>query len=50
MPHKRSRNVKPHQEVEDIAINDPNTEDIYEAGLVTDFYPQRPKELENVCQ
>ena len=28
MPHKRSRNVKPHQEVEDIAINDPNTEDI----------------------
>ena len=48
MPHKRSRNVKPHQEVEDIAINDPNTEDIYEAGLVMDFYPQRPEELENV--
>ena len=40
MPHKRCRNVKPHQEVEDIAINDPNMEDIYEAGLVTDFYPQ----------
>ena len=42
MPHKRSRNVTPHQ-VEDKAINDPNTEDIYEAGLVTDFILRDPK-------
>ena len=46
MPHKRKRNLtKKLSEVEEIAANDPSTEE----GLVTHFYPNRAQEYEEYC-
>ena len=49
MPHKRSRKLKAHEELKTLAKDNPNSEDIYSAGLVTDFYPTRPNELKKLC-
>ena len=50
MPHKRKRNLtKKLSEVEEIAANDPSTEDFYGEGLVTHFYPNRAQEYEEYC-
>ena len=50
MPHKRERNLtKKLSEVEEIAANDPSTEDFYGEGLVTHFYPNRAQEYEEYC-
>ena len=50
MPHKRKRNLtKKLSEVEEIAANDPSTEDFYGEGLVTHCYPNRAQEYEEYC-
>ena len=49
MPHKRSRKLKAHEELKALAKDNPNSEDIYSAGLVTDFYPTRSDELKKLC-
>ena len=49
MPHKRNRRLKDHKLLKEIAKHDPNTEDIYEDSLLDTHYPQRPKDLEDVC-
>uniref|UniRef100_A0A1X7UXI1 ATP-dependent DNA helicase n=1 Tax=Amphimedon queenslandica TaxID=400682 RepID=A0A1X7UXI1_AMPQE len=50
MPHKRKRNLtKKLSEVEEIAANDPSTEEFYGEGLVTHFYPNRAQEHEEYC-
>uniref|UniRef100_A0A1X7USE9 Uncharacterized protein n=1 Tax=Amphimedon queenslandica TaxID=400682 RepID=A0A1X7USE9_AMPQE len=50
MPHKRKRNLtKKLSEVEEIAANDPSTEDFHGEGLVTHFYPNRAQEHEEYC-
>ena len=48
--HKRKRNLtKKLCEVEEIAANDPSTEDFYGEDLVTHFYPNRSQEYEEYC-
>ena len=49
MPHIRSRKLKAHEELKALPKDNPNSEDIYSAGLVTDFYPNRPDELKKLC-
>uniref|UniRef100_A0A1X7UP52 Uncharacterized protein n=1 Tax=Amphimedon queenslandica TaxID=400682 RepID=A0A1X7UP52_AMPQE len=50
MPHKRKQNLsKKLSDVEELAANDPSTEDFYGEGLVTHFYPNRPQEYEEYC-
>ena len=48
MPHKRSRRLKDHRKLQEIAKQDPNNKDIFEDNLIDTFYPQRPSELEDV--
>ena len=48
-PHKRRRRLRDYKVIKDMAENDPCTKDIYEPGLLDTFYPERPKELEDVC-
>ena len=49
MPHKRSCRLKDHRLLQEIARNNPDTEDIFEDNLIDTFYPQRPQSLEDVC-
>ena len=49
MPHKRSRRLKDHKQLKQIAEHNPDNEDIFEDNLVDNFYPQRPQELEGIC-
>ena len=49
MPHKRSRRLKDHKQLKEIAEHNPDNEDIFEDNLIDNFYPQRPQELEDVC-
>ena len=49
MPHKRSRRLKDHRKLKDMATLDPDNKDIFEDNLIDTFYPQRPSELEDVC-
>ncbi len=49
MPHKRSRRLKDHKVLQEIANGDPDTEDIFEDNLIDNFYPQRPQALKDVC-
>ena len=49
MPHKRSRRLKDHKQLQEIAKHSPDTENIFEDNLVDTYYPQRPQEQEDVC-
>ena len=49
MPHKRKRMLKNHSELKAMAAKNPNAKDIYAPSLIDNFYPTRPRELENVC-
>ena len=49
MPHKRKRMLKNRSELKAMAAQYPNAEDIYAPSLIDNFYPTRPRELENVC-
>ena len=49
MSHKRSRRLKDHTKLKEIAKQDPNNKNIFEDNLIDTFYPQRPSELEDVC-
>ena len=48
-PQKRSRRLKDHRELEQLAQHDPNNKDIYEESLLDTHYPKRPDSLEDVC-
>ena len=48
MPH-RSRRLKDHKVLQEIAENDPDTEEIFLDNLLDTYYPQRPDSLEDVC-
>ena len=43
LPHKKNRRYK------DMAKDNPETEDIFEDNLIDSYYPQRPRNLENIC-
>ena len=49
MPHKRSRRLKDHKVLQQIAENNPDTEEIFQDKLLDTFYPERPDSLEDVC-
>ena len=49
MPHKRSRRLKNHSVLQEIADNNPESEDIFEDDLFNTHYPKRPADLEDVC-
>ena len=49
MPHKRSQRLKNHKQLEEIAKQNPDNQEIFEDNLIDAFYPQRSQELEDVC-
>ena len=49
LPHKRHRKLKDHKVLKDMAKDNPETEDIFEDNLIDTYYPQRPRDLENIC-
>ncbi len=49
LPHNRSRRLKDHKVLQDIAKENPDTEDVFEDNLIDNHYPQRPQDLEDVC-
>ena len=49
LPQKRSRRLKDHKVLEQLAKHDPDTEDIYEDSLLGSHYPQRPDSMEDIC-
>ena len=49
MPDKRSRRLKDHKILEDVAKHNPDSEDIFQSNLLDTYYPQRPNDLEDIC-
>ena len=49
LPHKRNRRLKYHKVLKDMAKDNPETENIFEDNLIDSYYPQRPRDLENIC-
>ena len=45
---RRNRRLKDHKVLQEIAENDPDTEEILD-NLLDTYYPQRPDSLEDVC-
>ena len=48
-PHKRSRRLKDHRVLHDMAKANPDSDDIIEGNLLENFYPERPDAMEDVC-
>ena len=46
MPHKRSRRLKKHGELDE---KSPDSEDIFMEDIVSSNYPNRPNDLEDLC-
>ena len=49
MPHKRSRRLKNHGELVNLAEKSPESEDIFMEDIVSCNYPNRPDDLEDLC-
>ena len=49
MPHKRSRRLKNHKVLQELAKNNPHSQNIFQDNVLDIFYPQRPASLEKVC-
>ena len=49
MPHKRNRRLKDHKMLQEIAKENPDSENIFEDNLIDTYYPQRPINLEALC-
>ena len=48
MPHKRSRRLKHHRVLQDMAKGNPDSDDIFEGNLLENFHPERPDAMEDV--
>ena len=48
-PDKRKVRIKDYQELQQIAESDPDSNDLYQANLIDNFYPNRPASLGHVC-
>ena len=46
LPHKRSRRLKDHKVLEDVAKRNPDSEDIFQGNILDTHYPRRPSDLE----
>ena len=49
MPHKRSRRLKNHGKLVNLAEKSPDSEDIFMEDIVSCNYPNRPDDLEDLC-
>ena len=49
MPDNRKRRLKNHSELVQMASTDPDSEEIFKECLHTNYYPDRPQELEDLC-
>ena len=49
MPHKRSRRLKDHRVLQDMAKANPDSNDIFEGNLLENVYLERPDAMEDVC-
>ncbi|XP_074114133.1 uncharacterized protein LOC141537186 [Cotesia typhae] len=45
----RNRKLKTKVEIEELEHNDPESTEIFCPSLIDDYYPNRPKDLENLC-
>ena len=45
LPHKRSRRLKDHKVLEDVAKRNPDSEDIFKDNLLDTHYPRRLSDL-----
>ena len=48
-PHKRKCRVKNHKLLVSIDTHEPTSTDILENNVLDNFYPQRPRNLDDVC-
>ena len=48
-PEKRKVRVKKYTELQQLAESDPDSNDLYQANLLDNFYPNRPATLHDVC-
>ena len=49
LPQSRQHRLKDHRLLQDMAIHEPDSDDIFEKGLLDAHYPKRPASLEEVC-
>ena len=49
MPHKRSRRLKNHSKLVNLAEKSPDSEDIFMEDIVSCNYSNRPDDLEDLC-
>ena len=48
MPHKRNRRLKDHSELLEMESTDPDSENIFKENLYSNYYPDRPEELQDL--
>ena len=48
-PHARRRRLKNHKQLKELEELDPGSEDVFMDNLVGNHYPDRPRDLEDVC-
>ena len=48
-PEKRKVRVKKYRELQQLAESDPHSNDLYQANLLDNFYPNRPATLHDIC-
>ena len=48
-PDKRKVRIKGYRELQQMAESDPDSNDLYQANLIDNFYPNRPASLSHVC-
>ena len=46
---KRKVRIKGYRELQQMAESDPDSNDLYQANLLDNFYPNRPAALVHVC-
>ena len=49
LPHKRKRRLKDKSKLTELLVVDPNSTDIWEPNVVSDFYPNRSQNMSNIC-
>ena len=49
MPDKRSCRLKDHKVLEDVAMHNPDSEDIFQSNLLDTYSSQRSNDLQDVC-
>ena len=49
MPHKQNRRLKDHSELLEMESTDPDSENIFKENLYSNYYPDRPEELQDLC-